>query len=118
MPHKQPEEHITQAVSAVGEALRLLARPDEDALARSNEALNGARACLGLAAGSGPASRAGALDQLYRLRRSLTTARALVEHGEAFWEGWARLRSALTAGYTPAGAPAVAPPGGRLSVEG
>lgn len=123
MPHTQPEEHLARAVAAADEAARLLSCPDEDALARSGAALASARNCLGLcvnhAPSCPPASRIPAGGELVRLRRSLVRAKALIEHGEAFWEGWARVRKVLTAGYAAPGEPPAGPaPGGSLSAEG
>jgi len=123
MPHAQPEEHLICAAAAVEEAARLLARPDAAALERSSEELATACSCLSLLVDGAPASqpawRIPVADELAGLSRSLARARGLLEHGEAFWVGWARVRNALTAGYTASGEPAApAAPDSRFSVEG
>jgi hypothetical protein len=55
---------------------------------------------------------------LKSLKSELRAAVNLIEHGAAFYRGWARLLGAATAGYTPSGeaAPLAAP--GSVSVAG
>ena len=122
MPHMQPEQYLTQAATAVDQAVRLLARPDEDGLANSSEELANAQSCLGLVVETATASQLApgtkAAAELARLRHSLMRARGLIEHAQAFWGGWTRFRNALTTGYTALGQPAEPPTASRLSLEG
>ena len=55
---------------------------------------------------------------LKSLKSDLRAAANLIEHGAAFYRGWARLLGAAAAGYTPSGeaAPLAAP--GSVSVAG
>ena len=121
MPDMRLEQLLTRAVAAAGEVLRLLVRPDAAALDRSREELARAQACLEWlvesAAAVQPAARVRTCGELARLSLSLARARGLLEHGAGFWDGWVRLRNALTGGYTAAGGAAEPVADSRVSVE-
>jgi len=106
---------------ALERACRLLLRPDLPALECSLEELVEARRYaetliaraerLSVTGGSLP------VEGLARLSRGLLRARALLDQGAGFWEGWTRCRNALTDGYGAGGGPVQPPVRGALSLE-
>lgn len=57
-------------------------------------------------------------SELTALRSELAMVHRLVEHGAAFYQGWARLLGVATAGYMPSGEGAPLTAAGTLSMQG
>lgn len=56
-------------------------------------------------------------EALFELRRQTGRLAAVLEHAAGFYQGWVRVRNALTAGYSCHGTPAEANPEPRLRLE-
>ena len=56
--------------------------------------------------------------ELQQLRNDLKIVAKLIEHGSAFYRGWASLLGAAAAGYTPAGRAAEITLTGTVSMRG
>jgi hypothetical protein len=55
---------------------------------------------------------------LKSLRQELNAVNKLIEHGAAFWRGWARLLGSATSGYTPSGEARPVAVAGTISLRG
>jgi hypothetical protein len=64
------------------------------------------------------AGNAAALEEAWRLRRSFTRARSLLQHAADFHINWVRIRGAMAGGYTARGEPAPVVHGSRICVQG
>lgn len=60
----------------------------------------------------------GFAGELKTLKQELRVVTKLIEHGAAFWQGWARLFGAATGGYTPSGEPRPVAAVGTVSLRG
>lgn len=56
-------------------------------------------------------------EALLELRRQTGSLAAVLEQAAGFYQGWVRVRNALTAGYSCHGAPAETTPEPRLRLE-
>jgi hypothetical protein len=121
MSHTTAHERLASAQGAVRECLRLTTTPTPRALDQSAALLERARVWMESlcepALPSDPAGRARLAAELAGLRLDLLGLGLLVDHAVGFHEGWARIRSILTSGYTAQGQPAPGEPNGRFLLE-
>jgi hypothetical protein len=121
MNHATVHEKLASARGAVRECLRLTSIPSPQALDQSAALLEGARVSIESLGAPGPAwdpaRRAHLAAELAGLRRDLRGLGLLADHAVGFHEGWARIRSILTSGYTAQGQPAPTEPNGRFLLE-
>jgi hypothetical protein len=93
-----PEE-IGQCLSALVEATQCLGSADQELQEQRGE-------------------RVELLSELVALKRELRVVNKLIQHGVAFYQGWAHLLGAATGGYMPSGEAAPLTASGAISIRG
>ncbi len=97
-----------------------LLSPSPEEIERCLPGLVEAVACLGLVQQnlSGEGADPELSRELKTLRIELTAVSRLIEHGAAFYHGWAKLLGSATSGYTPTGDAAPISAAGTMWIRG
>jgi len=95
-----------------------LQSPSPEELGRCIPLLDEAVACLKAMEPVRDTRQTDLVRELDALRFELGVVRRLIEGGNQFYRGWARILAMAAVGYTPTGDPAPLPAPGSVSVQG
>lgn len=95
-----------------------MSSPTPEAIEECLPGLAEAAECLRRTESGEGAGDGGILFELHALRRELAGAKKLIERGAAFYQGWANVLGAASAGYTPSGEAAAIPAAQKISIRG